>query len=371
MIYNKISRLLVIGTILLFISCKSKNTDKSEPESTIRRSGDSVFVPTASSVMRKLSFDTVDAKDYCSQYTTTGIIRPLPGHLAEINTPFEGRVINSFVRLGDKVNKGTPVFSLSSADYLEAVKNFRESEKGKELAEKNYARKKELSDQGISSRKDLEDAAMNMEVAAKEYEKSRTTLQVFSVNPDEADLSKPLIIRSPIGGEIVRNDLTIGQYLKTESDPGIVVANLDRIWAVAHVKEKDLGNMSRNDKVEVVAEALPENPIGGTVNYIGAIMEDDTRSVEVYIECSNTERILKPGMFVTVRFYHNLVSAILVPSTAILQDEESSYLFVQKEPGLFLKRKVTVNSAENKNLLVRSGLEKGDVIITEGGIYLR
>jgi len=210
-----------------------------------------------------------------------------------------------------------------------------------------------------------------MEIADKEYEKSSATLGVFSVKPEEADLTHPLVIRSPIQGEIVRNDLTIGQFLKMESEPGIIVANLEKIWVVAHVKEKDLGNISLKDRVEVFAEALPEKAISGTVNYIGAIMENDTRSVEVYIECANSERIMKPGMFVTVRFYHSMPSVILIPSTAVLQDEESSFLFLKKGPGLYLKRKVTVSASENKNLLVRSGLEKGDVIVTEGGIYLR
>jgi cobalt-zinc-cadmium efflux system membrane fusion protein len=371
MTYFKTLQLLTFCFIVSIFSCKNRSAEKNEQENIVRRSGDTVIVPSGSAIMKKLEIDTVESKEFSLQYTTTGVIRPLPGHLADVTTPFEGRVVASYVRLGEKVKQGAPVFSLSSADYFEAVKNFRESAKEKEIAERNFARKKELFDQGISSKKEFDDAAMNTEIAEKEYEKCSATLQVFNVKPEEADFTHPLIVRAPISGEIVRNDITIGQYLKSDSEPGIIVANLDNIWVVAHVKEKDLGKMSPKDKVEVFAESLPDKPVAGTVDYIGDIMEDQTRSVEVYIDCINLERLLKPGMFVTVRFYHNIASAILIPASSVLQDEGSSFLFIQAEPGKYLKRNVMVTTAENRNLLVRSGLEKGDVIVTGGGIYLR
>ncbi len=371
MIYNRTFQFLAFFLIIAMNSCKNKVAENNGQENAIKKSGDSVIVPSGSALINKLEFDTVKTQDFRAEYVTTGIIRPLPGHLAAVTTPFEGRVVTSFVRLGEKVRQGSPVFSLSSADYFEAVKDFREALKEKEIAERNFARKKELLEQGISSRKEFDDAAMTSEIAEKEYEKSSATLQVFNVKPEEADFTHPLIVRAPISGEIVKNDITIGQYLKSDSEPGVLLADLDKIWVVAHVKEKDLGRMSPKDKVEVFAENLPDKPVAGTVDYIGGIMEDQTRSVEVYIECVNAGKLMKPGMFVTVKFYHNIVSAIIIPSSSVLQDEQSSFLFINAAPGIYLKRNVIVSSAENRKLLVTSGLKQGDVVVSEGGIYLR
>jgi membrane fusion protein, heavy metal efflux system len=367
----KILKLTIFGLILSLLSCRSGPGEKNDAEATVRRSGDTVYVPSGSAIMKKLEIDTVELRELTLQYTTTGIVRPLPGHLAEVTTPFQGRVVTSYVSLGEKVRQGAPVFSLTSADYFQAVKNFREAAKEKEIAERNFARKKELFDQGISSRKEFDDAAMNAEIADKEFEKTSATLQVFNVKPEEADFTHPLIVRAPISGEIVRNDIIIGQYLKSDSEAGVIVANLEKIRVVAHVKEKDLGKMSPKDKVEIYVEYLPDKPIIGAVDYISDIMEDQTRSVEVYIECPNMERLLKPGMFVTVMFYHKITSAIVIPATSVLQDELSSFLFTQAASGIYVKRKVTVTSAGNSNLLVLSGLKPGDVIVSEEGIYLR
>jgi len=100
-------------------------------------------------------------------------------------------------------------------------------------------------------------------------------------------------------------------------------------------------------------------------------MDEQTRSVEVYLECDNQERILKPGMFVTIRFYRELDNAIVIPSSALLQDEESSYIFMRIAPDLYLKKSIYAETIGERTVIVRSGLNEGDNIISEGAIYLR
>jgi cobalt-zinc-cadmium efflux system membrane fusion protein len=298
-------------------------------------------------------------------------VKPLSGHLAEITAPFEGRIVKSFIKLGQNVTTGTPLFEVSSSEYLESVRMCLQARRERELAEKNYLRKKDLLESGISSLKEFDEAKLALDLADKECEKTTAILKIFNLNSEEADLTKPLIVRSPISGEIVRNDITVGQYIKSDSDPIVTVADLGKIWVVARVKEKDLGALSPKDQVEVFTEGLPDKAIKGVVNYIGNIMNEQTRSVEVYIEFENSEKILKSGMFVTVKFNHELTNAIVIPASSVLQDYNKSYLYVQVNQGTFVKREITVTSMADKKLIVLSGLETGNIIVSEGGIYLR
>jgi cobalt-zinc-cadmium efflux system membrane fusion protein len=333
--------------------------------------GDTVFVPANAIVNSKLILHTVKIQEYNVQVNTTGVVKPLSGHLAEVTTPFEGRIVKSFVKLGQEVTTGTPLFEVSSSDYLESVRMCLQAIRERELAEKNYLRKKDLLESGISSRKEFDEARLALDLADKECEKTTAILKIFNINPEEADLTQPLIVRSPISGEIVNADITVGQYIRSDSDPIVTVADLTKIWVVARVKEKDLGAISPQDQVEVFTEGLPDKAIKGVVNYIGNIMNEQTRSVEVFIECKNPERFLKSGMFVTVKFYHELADAIIIPASSVLQDLNISYLFVQAGKGKYVKREVSVTSLADKNLIVRSGLETGTIIVSEGGIYLR
>lgn len=333
--------------------------------------GDTAFVPLNSTVRSKLKIQTINSQKFLVQYTTTGVVKPLSGHLAEVTAPFEGRIVKSFIKLGQKVAPGTPLFEVSSSDYLESVRMCIQARRERELAEKNYLRKKDLMESGISSRKEFDEAKLALDLAEKDCEKTTEILKIYNLNAGEADLTQPLIVRSPISGEIVRNDITVGQYIKSDSDPIVTVADLGIIWVVARVKEKDLGAISPRDQVEIFTEGLPDNAIKGAVDYIGNIMNEQTRSVDVYIECENSRKILKSGMFVTIRFYHELADAIIIPASSVLQDYNKSYLFVQTSQVKFVKREVTVTSIADKKLIVNSGLETGNIIVSEGAIYLR
>jgi cobalt-zinc-cadmium efflux system membrane fusion protein len=334
-------------------------------------SGDTVFVTAASNVLPKLKMQIIRPEEYLIQFTTTGVVKPLSGHLAEVSVPYDGRIIKSFIKLGQKVTTGTPLFEVSSSDYLESVRMCIQARREKELAEKNFLRKKELLESGISSGKEYDEAKLALDLAEKECEKTTAILKIFNLDPETADLTQALIVRSPIAGEIVHNDITVGQYIKSDSDPIVTIADLDKIWVVARVKEKDLGAVTPQDQVEIVTEGLSDRAIKGVVDYIGNIMNEQTRSVEVYIECDNPDKILKSGMFVTARFYHTLPNAIIIPASSILQDYNRSYLFVQAGPEIFIKRGVDVTSVGNDRMIVHAGLETGDVIVSEGGIYFR
>lgn len=388
------NKLFFIFFILLFSACQNSGNMNQEPAESgqgrmhqhrnrfrgghshnetvnIYSSGDTVFVPERAAVNSKLKLHTVNLQDYKAQLNTTGVVKPISGHLAEVTTPFEGRVVRSFIKLGQKVNTGAPLFEVNSSEYLETVRVFFQARRQKEMAEKNYMRKKDLLESGVSSRKEFDEAKLELDLAEKEYEKTLAILKIYNLSPEEADLLQPLIVRSPISGEIVRNDITVGQYINTDSDPIVTVADLDRIWVVARVKEKDLGALTIQDQVEVCTESLPDNPIKGVVNYVGNIMNEQTRSVEVFIECENQSQILKSGMFVTVRFYHKMNNAIIIPSSSVLQDFDKCILFVKAGPDIYLKKRVEVTSIADKKLIVSTGLEPGNIIVSEGGIYLR
>jgi cobalt-zinc-cadmium efflux system membrane fusion protein len=305
------------------------------------------------------------------QFTTTGVVRPLAGHKADVAAPFEGRIVKSFIKLGQKVKTGTPLFEVSSSDYLESVRMFLQAGRERELAEKNYIRKKELMDTGISSRKEFDEAKLEFDLADKEYEKTAATLKIFNLNREEADLAQPLIVRSPISGEVVRIDITVGQYLKSDSEPIVTIADLDKILVIASVREKDIGAVNLQDQVEIYTESLPDKPVKGLVTYIGNIMNEQTRSVEVYIVCDNPVKLLKCGMFVTARFYHRLNNAIIIPASSVLQDYDKCFVYVKSGPETFVKRQIAVTSVQEKQMMVHSGLEAGNIIVSEGGIYLR
>jgi cobalt-zinc-cadmium efflux system membrane fusion protein len=100
------------------------------------------------------------------------------------------------------------------------------------------------------------------------------------------------------------------------------------------------------------------------------MLDEETRSVQVYIECDNADHSLKPGMYVSVRFIEQPKENILIPSTAVFQKEEESFVFVDAGNGRYVKRDVKITGTGSGRLLMKSGLKPGERIVSEGGYFL-
>jgi cobalt-zinc-cadmium efflux system membrane fusion protein len=239
-----------------------------------------------------------------------------------------------------------------------------------QLAEKTLKRQQDLITNGVGTQKDLEEAQTAYDVAKKEYENAVIGIKIFKADPDNLALGQPLIVKAPIVGEIVDNKIVVGQFIKDEAGSVATVAELSKVWVVGQIKEKDIRFIHELDECSIEIAALPEKHIRGRVYHVNEIVDEATRSVQILIECDNKDHTLKPGMYVTVDFINAPTSAILIPSKAVLQANDQSYVFVEAAPGKFIKRKIEEGGTENNKIVIKSGLNEGERIISEGGFYL-
>jgi cobalt-zinc-cadmium efflux system membrane fusion protein len=320
-------------------------------------------------LLKHIKTETVTETDFQAVFKTAGTVRAVPSRYAEVAPPFAGRVLKSYVQLGQRVAAGAPVFELGSSDFYEATKAFFAAQSNAELAKVHLKRQTELAERGVAAQRDLEQARNEEHIAAKEYEQARASLQLFNIDADALQMGEPLKVTSPIAGEVVRCAITTGSYIKEDAEPLVVVADLSRVWVAALVKENSFGSIRQGASVEVFTNAEPDVSIKGTIHYIGEMLNEETRSLEVIVECDNADRRLKLGMFCDVHFLAVPEKAIIVPQTAVMQEQESDCVLVEKSPGRFERRKVKTASA-GVNTRIISGLSAGEKIVTEGGIYL-
>ena len=353
---------------LLLASCK--NNTPSENTAGLTYRGDTLFVSEQSIINSKIKLLTIESKEFSAEFNTTGTVKAITGQMAEIAPLFDGRITKSFVKLGQKVNAGTPLLEMYSAEFSETVKDYFQSLQTKKMKETNLQRQRDLVKNGVGVVRELEEAEVDYEMALKDYENAVANLKLLHIDPNKIDMGQALTIVSPIAGELVQTNIIIGQYLKSDAEPLAIVADLSQVWVVAQVKEKNIGALCQDDKVEIRTDANPEQIITGTISHISELLDEETRSIQVLITCDNKDRKLKPGMFASVHFINSPNKSIVIPSTALLQNEEKSYVFVQAGKGIFVKRLVEAKTANQQEIVILNGLKTGDVIISEGGIYL-
>lgn len=361
-------KLIFISIVIFIVACNSKNN--SIENKNILTEGDTISIPVGSPLILKMKTAFVTTEPYHRQIITSGTVKAITNNYAKIATPFSGRIIKSYVKLGQRVNVGSPIFEITSPSYLDACKNYYQTKQQMQLANKNWKRQQDLLKNNVGVKKDLEEAEVNFELTKRDYENASASLNVYNVNPEDLVLGQPLIVRSPIQGEIIENNIVIGQYLKDDAEPVAVVAELSKVWVVGQLKEKDQSRIHENDEVDVKLPCLSDKIIKGNVFHISEMLDEDTRSVQVFIECNNSDRIMKPGMYVTTHFYNAIDSAILIPSKALLQKGNETFVLVKVHGNKYVKRVVDIEGTDKDRVVVKAGLKSGDEIIVEGGFYL-
>ncbi len=360
--------LIFIILCVIFASCN--NSKQTQKIAEIQYKGDTIIVNKDAPALQKIVISKTLSQNYSAEFRSVGTVRPVSGKIAEIMPPFAGRIVKSRVRLGQRINTGSPVFELGSSEFYDAAKSYFAAKSANELAIKNFNRQKDLVANGVASQKDLEQAQNEAIITGQEFEQAKATLKVFNIDAASLQMGQPLKVVSPISGEVIKYNITIGSYVKEDSEPLAVIADLSRVWVVALVKEKYFGSIKQGDRVEVYTDANPSKKICGTIYHIGEILDEETRSLEVIIECDNSDRDLKIGMFCEVHFINSPVKAIVLPASAIMKKDDNDCVLIEINKGQFIRRKVEIETANIDSVRILSGIGDNENVIIKGGILL-
>ncbi|MDE6109123.1 MAG: efflux RND transporter periplasmic adaptor subunit [Muribaculaceae bacterium] len=333
--------------------------------------GDTVVVNPASSLASRISCAAVEINNYTPRFSAPAEVRAVPARYAEVGVPFAGRIAASLVVPGQQVAAGTPLFRISSTDFMELCRDALDARSEKEQAARALARTERMHATGMSSDRELEEARAEADMKARAAAEAAASLRVMGVDVNSVVPGEPLVVRAPIAGTVMKNTLVTGQYVKDDTEAAIVVADLERVWAVANVKEHDFALLRRGiDAVGIVTDAMPDTVLPGRVYHINDILDPATRSAEVIIELDNAAGLLKPNMFATASFTGAASYEMQIPAEAIRRRDDKAYVMRLAAPGRYLPVAVEVAEDAAGNVIVRSGLRPGDSIVARGAFYL-
>jgi cobalt-zinc-cadmium efflux system membrane fusion protein len=262
-----------------------------------------------------------------------------------------------------------PLFEIVSADFIEAQKEYFQAQSERELALMNLRRQEELHKNGVAAQRDLEEARTEFEVADKELHNATAVVKIFHPNPANMAVGEPLVIRSPIAGEVSENNVVLGQFI-SEEEEAVTVSNSSKMWIEAHISESDIRFVSENSTFEFRTIAFPDSLFSANIFYLESRVDEDTRMMGVVGELTNPNRSLRNGMCATAIITAQAELRIIVPETAIMQGERQNFVFVRVGENAFVKRYVSVQAVVDGSAVIVSGLQSGEEIITNGGIYL-
>ena len=366
------SCVVAASIIFLLVASACHNSNNQNPEETgyNQISNDTIEIAEGSNLLKKIVSEEVVLTPHVATIKTTGVISPIPTAYAEIATPLPGRVVKSHIHIGQSVKQGSPLFDIASSEYSEIAKSYIQSNSEMLQAERTLNRVKDLYDNHVASSKELEEAQTAYNIAREEYNHAQAVTKEYQICSDNMSVGRPMTVRSPIHGKILKNEIVIGEYLKEDSEAKVIIADLDKVWLKANISEKEAPLVNNIESVDISTVANSDSVLHGKIVYVGGMLDPETRTLQTIIECDNRKGELMPNMYADLTLYTAEQNCIIIPKEAVMQSKEGRYVMRKVGERRYCRTYVTVQSTSDSKLLVLSGLRAGDEIITQGAFYL-
>lgn len=177
------------------------------------------------------------------------------------------------------------------------------------------------------------------------------------------EVKKELHIHSPTDGVIINIGAREGQYVTPPTEL-YAIADLSKVWVFVDVYEDELPWIDIGDEATMTVTALPGQEFRGTLSYIYPYAESKTRTVKVRMEFDNEARLLKPDMFADVSIKAGAMpTAVAVRSEAIIRSGLREQIFVQRAPGKFEPRGVTIGVSSDGWTQIKNGVDAGEQVV--------
>lgn len=272
----------------------------------------------------------------------------------------QGGVVKAlYVKQGQSVRKGQVLARLDDQLIRQQIEPLRVQLAS---AEDTYRRTKNLFDQGIGTYQQVLTAQTQVETLRKN----------IGIIQNQASL---MTVTAPSSGVADQVNVRVGEMFvgTTALGPQIRIVNTSDLKVIADVPENYLSRVKVGSNIEIVLPEENNRVINAKVNVVGKVINPSSRTfqIEANIPSSN----LKPNQLAKVRIKdYGDSDAITIPIATLQNDEKGKFVMLGvKENGKLIARKrpITVGELNGDQLEVKSGLQEGDQVITEGfqGLY--
>ena len=237
-----------------------------------------------------------------------------------------------FKSTGDYLSKNQPVFQLYSEDIAIAKQDY-------------YTAFKQLEMPGNFGKN-----AKNIMNADKQkllfYGLSNTQIENIKSNKD---VSPYTTFYSTVSGTVSEISTAEGSYIM-EGEPIIKVTDLNKLWLETQVNINYFKSLKIGQIATITFVDFPDKSISAKISFINPEINPETRLILIRFEIPNQNLILKPGMQAIAKLMISGGKGIYIPTDAVIREENASYIWVEKKPGVY------------ENLMVETGIETNGLI---------
>ena len=278
---------------------------------------------------------------------------------------------------GEQVDKGQLLFLLDQAPFKAALSqakaNLASAEAGQIRTAADLSRGRDLFPQGHISKSNMDTLISNEAQAKASVEGARAKLQEARINLSYTE------IHAPFSGLIGKETYSVGSLVGATSQPLATLVKVDPIYVNFQVNEKDLLNYQTKHQgmgLEGINQDFNANlklPNGsmyaeqGTFDFTDTKVEETTGTVTLRASFPNPDRLLLPGLYVTLVVNSEAKKSMpVIPQATVQENQQGRFVLVVNKDNKVEPRIVTMGRRIGPMWAVDSGLNEGERIIISG-----
>ncbi len=313
-----------------------------------------------------------------------------------------GQITNVYFHEGDFVKKDDMLFMIDQrpleallnqaqanlardeAALGQAQANLAKDQAQSRYAEAQAARYAQLFDQKIISRDQAEQTRANADAIAQAVAADRATIETVKANigASRATVENARVqlgfttIKSPITGRTGNLTVKQGNVVTANNMELMTINEVEPIYVTFSVPEAQLASVKRYMAVgKLPVRVRPQDEAGaeevGTLTFVDNSVDMTTGTIKLKGTFPNADHKLWPGEFVRVILrLTTQQNAVVVPNEAVQTGQNGSFVYVVKPDRTVDSRPVTTGARVDQDLVIESGLEPGETVVTEGQLRL-
>ncbi|EQD65104.1 multidrug resistance protein [mine drainage metagenome] len=322
--------------------------------------------------------DVITAKAVDLPIVRTMVGRLAPTLTAQVNARVTGNVLSKDYREGGEVKAGQSLFQIDPAPLkaaldaqLAALAQARASATNAQLI---AARDKTLVGRGLIARQTYDTDAATARTTAAAVQQAEANVEAARLNLSYAHVTAPISGRAGIA------NVTVGALVSaTSATPMTTIERLDPIYAlfsapyaqVAPLQQAEAsGAFKALGAAPSVRLILPDGstyPETGKLDFTDMAVDPQTGAVQLRAIFPNPQRLLLPGLFVTVKLSAGVMKNVfLIPQAAVQRDPQGAYVFVLGAGNKVEQRPISLGAMHGSDWVVTHGLANGERIIVNG-----
>ncbi|NIG54139.1 efflux RND transporter periplasmic adaptor subunit [Chitinophaga sp. Cy-1792] len=340
--------LLCLTVISLLMACKSHQQEKKNTGTsgklTVSDSGRVIVFPNDTLTLHFFKTETAGRSDLSGELTAPA------------------RVVATVVKSNPNVPQNivlfdNPELTANYTEMLQHIINIRQKN-GIILQKQAIARQKQIEvdraqdllNHGAGTGKDVSDAKTDLITAQTDVAVAQTELANEKTSIIEHESRLKLAGFDP---------------------DALINATPGKIWIICDIPENQVTKVKEGSSCQLRFTSFPATPYTGKVEDVGEVVDNVTRMVKLRIGLFDSRQQLKAGMYATVRFGVNEGESISVPRSAVVTVQGNNYVFIRQNENTFIRQEVQTGAQVNGRMVVYSGLQPGEQVVTDGTMQLK